>query len=81
MPLTKTKTYAQILEIQGFKKEALEIYENIAKKNPDKEILEAIDRLKKRKKFDGVNIIKLKEFNNINQKNRYEFEKWLSELK
>jgi ribosomal protein L4 len=70
----KTKTYAKILESQGFKKEALEIYESLEK---DEEVIEAIKRLKQRKKFDGVNIIKLKEFDNINQKNRYEFEKWL----
>ncbi|EDM23928.1 tetratricopeptide repeat protein [Caminibacter mediatlanticus TB-2] len=79
MPLTKT--YAKILESQGFKNEALEIYNKLLKKYPDdEEIIESIKRLKKRKKFEGVNIIKLKEFNKINQKNRYEFEKWLSEF-
>ena len=75
------KTYALILESQGFKKEALEIYKKLLEKYPnDKEISESIKRLTKRKKFDGVNILKLKEFNEINQKNRYEFEKWLSEF-
>jgi hypothetical protein len=69
-----TKTYALILESQGFFKEALEIYESLKK---DKEVLEAIKRLKQRKKFNGINILKLKDFDNINQKNRYEFEKWL----
>jgi tetratricopeptide (TPR) repeat protein len=79
MPLTKT--YAQILENQGFKYEALEIYKQLLKKYPnDKELKEAIKRLKARKKFKGVNIIKLQEFDKINQKNRYEFEKWLSEI-
>ncbi len=79
MPLTKT--YAKILESQGFKTEALEIYEKLLKKYPDdKEIVESIKRLKTRKKFDGVNIIRLNEFNKINQKNRYIFEKWLSEF-
>ncbi|WP_456470502.1 tetratricopeptide repeat protein [Caminibacter sp.] len=79
MPLTKT--YAQILENQGFKYEALEIYKKLLKKYPnDKELKEAITRLKSRKKFKGVNIIKLQEFDKINQKNRYEFEKWLSEI-
>ncbi len=79
MPLTKT--YAKILESQGFKHEALEIYKKLLKKYPeDKEIKESIKRLQTRKKFEGVNIIKLKEFDNINQKNRYEFEKWLSEF-
>jgi hypothetical protein len=70
----KTKTYAKLLESQGFKQEALEIYESLPK---DKEVTEAIQRLKERKKFSGVNIIKLKEFDNINQKNRFEFEEWL----
>jgi hypothetical protein len=71
----KTKAYALILESQGFFKEDLEIYKSLKK---DDEIIEAINRLSgKRKKFKNVNIIKLKEFENINQKNRYEFEKWL----
>jgi hypothetical protein len=80
MPLTKTKTYAAILETQGFKQEALEIYEELLKENEDSEILEAIQRLKKRKFFEGVNVLKLKEFNELNQLNRFEFEKWLSEI-
>jgi hypothetical protein len=70
----KTKTYAKLLESQGFKQEALEIYESLP---PDEEVLEAIRRLKNKKKFKGVNIIKLREFDEINQKNRYDFEKWL----
>ena len=79
--MQQTKIYAQILENQGFKLEALKIYENLLKKNPnDKEIIEAIERLTKRKKFSGVNVVKLKEFNEINQKNRFEFENWLSEF-
>ena len=80
MPLSKT--YAEILVSQGFKSEAIEIYEKLLKKYPnDKEIIEALNRLKKRKKFKGVNVLKLKEFDEINQKNRYEFEEWLKELK
>ncbi len=80
MPLSKT--YAEILTSQGFKSEAIEVYEKLLLKNPnDKEIIEALNRLKKRKRFNGVNILKLKEFDEINQKNRYEFEKWLKELK
>jgi len=80
MPLTKT--YAQILESQGFKSEAIEIYKKLLEKNPDdKEIKEALNRLKKRKKFKDVNVLKLKEFDNINQKNRFQFENWLKEIK
>jgi len=80
MPLTKTKTYARILETQGFKQEALEIYEELLKENNDPEIIDAVERLKKRRFFEGVNVLRLKEFNEINQLNRYEFEKWLSEI-
>ncbi len=79
MPLTKT--YAKILESQGFKHEALKIYTKLLKKYPDdKELKESISRLQTRKKFEDVNIVKLREFDKINQKNRYNFEKWLSEL-
>ena len=79
--MQQNKIYAQILESQGFKLEALEIYQKLLQKNPnDKEIIEAIQRLTKRKKFKGTNPLKLKEFNEINQKNRFEFEKWLSEF-
>jgi hypothetical protein len=79
MPLTKT--YAKILESQGFKHEALSIYKKLLKKYPDdKELIESIKRLQVRKKFEGVNVLKLKEFNEINQKNRFDFEKWLSEF-
>ena len=76
------KLYAEILISQGFKNEAIEIYQKMLEKNPnDKEIKEALKRLLKRKKFDGINVLKLKEFDNINQKNRYQFEEWLKELK
>jgi uncharacterized protein HemY len=80
MPLIKTKTYAQILEMQGFKEEALAIYEELLKENEDEEIKEAIKRLKKKNQFEGVNFEKLKEFDNINEENRYTFEIWLSEI-
>jgi len=80
MPLTKT--YARILESQGYKEEALEIYKKLLEKNPnDKELIENINRLLKRRKFKGVNVLKLKEFDQIDNKNRFEFEKWLKEMK
>ena len=80
MPLTKT--YAQILESQGFKQEALEIYQKLLEKYPnDKELIKNIKRLQKRKKFEGVNILKLKEFNEINSQNRYDFENYLKDFK
>jgi len=80
MPLTKT--YARILESQGFKKEALEIYQKLLEKNPDdKELKENIQRLQKRRKFENVNVLKLKEFDNIDENNKFQFEKWLKEIK
>jgi len=80
MPLTKT--YAQILESQGFKKDALEIYEKLLKLNTDDdEIKKNIKRLKERKKFEGANILKLQEFDKINEQNRYDFENWLKDFK
>ena len=79
--LIKTKIYAKILESQGFKEEALKIYEQLLKENEnDKEIIKAIKRLKTKRKFEGVNIVKLKEFNEIDDKSRYGFEKWLSKI-
>ena len=76
------KLYAEILISQGFKSEAIEIYKKLLEKNPnDEEIKKSLNSLLKRKKFKGTNILKLKEFDNINQKNRFEFEKWLKELK
>jgi len=73
-----SRQYAKVLESQGFKEEALKIYEELQKKGED--VDEDIQRLTKKRKFKGVNIIKLREFNEINQKNRYQFEKWLSEF-
>ena len=76
------KTYALILESQGFKNEALEIYKKLLKTNPnDKELKQNIKRLQKKENFEGVNILKLKEFENINQENRYEFENYLKDFK
>ncbi len=53
----KTLTLASIYELQGFKEEALTIYEEILKKDPENfEAKQAIKRLKKTtKSFSGVN--------------------------
>jgi len=78
----ENKTYALILESQGFFKEALEIYKKLLKKYPnDSSIKREIERLLKKYKFEDVNVLKLKEFNEINEKNRYEFEKYLKDMK
>ena len=80
MPLTKT--YARILESQGFKQDALEIYKKLLKKDPnDKELIKNIQRINKRKTFEGVNILKLQEFDKINEENRVDFENYLKDFK
>jgi len=80
--MPQTKTYALVLESQGFKKEALEIYKKLIKSNPkDTELKENIKRLQTRKKFEGVNILKLEEFNKITKENRYDFENYLKDFK
>ena len=55
--MLQNKTYASILESQGFFNEAFVIYKNLLKKNPnDIEIKKALKRLKKyRTKFSGTN--------------------------
>ena len=80
--MLQNKRYALILESQGFKEEALEIYKKLLKQNPnDKEIQKSINRLIKKREINGVNVLKLQEFENINEENRYEFEKYLKEIK
>lgn len=53
----KTITLASIYELQGFKDEAMLIYEEILKKDPDNfEAKQALKHLKKPiKSFEGVN--------------------------
>ena len=77
--MLNSKFYALLLQSQGFKNEALQIYNNLLLKNPDDlELKREIKNLTTKKYFKVSNPIKLKEFEEINQKNRYEFEKWLS---
>ncbi|PAF53586.1 hypothetical protein BKH42_05240 [Helicobacter sp. 13S00482-2] len=59
----RTITLASIYELQGFKNEALEIYKDILKKDPNnKEAQDAYNRLsEKPKTFEGVNL-KAKDF-------------------
>ena len=83
--MLQNKRYALILESQGFFKEALEIYEKLLKTYPnDKDIKQSIKTLINRTHFEeirDINILKLQEFENINEENRYEFEKYLKEIK
>ncbi len=76
----KTLTLASIYEIQGFKNEALVIYEEILKKDPQNfEAKQAVLRLKNPKKeFSGVNQKAKQLF--IHAKSNEElktFERWL----
>lgn len=76
----KTKTLASIYELQGHRLEALEIYKDILKSEPQNiQIQNAIKRLSnERKTFKGVNL-KVKEIF-IETSNLQElkiFERWL----
>jgi len=78
--MQQNKTYAKILESQGFFKEAFAIYKNLLQMYPnDKEIKQSLKRLKKyRSSFEGVNQ-KMKEFFiYMKDENEYrKFEEWL----
>ena len=76
----KTLTLASIYELQGLKSEALEIYKDLLKKDPNnKEAKVAIKRLSGlRKKYLGVNEDMKKFFVNMNSEVEFlEFERWL----
>lgn len=75
-----TLTLASIYELQGYKDEALVIYQDILKKNPDNfEAQQALKRLKINKKFGGVNEAAKKMFMNAssNSEELKNFERWL----
>jgi len=78
--MQQNKTYAEILESQGFFEEAFAIYKNLLQTNPnDKDIKQALKRLKKyRSKFDGVNEKMRDFFITMQYDNEYrKFEEWL----
>jgi len=77
----KTLTLASIYELQGLKSEALEIYKELLKKDPNnKEAKVAIKRLSGlRKKYLGVNEDMKKFFVNMDSEVEFlEFERWLA---
>ena len=79
----KTLTLASIYELQGLKDEALEIYRDILKRDPqNKEAKIAIKRLSGiRKNFEGVNEEMKEFFINMDSKVEFlEFERWLLKL-
>ncbi len=76
----QTLTLANIYELQGLKEDALEIYEEILKKEPENiEARLAIKRLSgKRKVFEGVNKEMKEFFISMEDAVEYnEFERWL----
>ena len=79
----KTLTLASIYELQGLKNEALEIYKELLRENPDnKEAKIAIKRLSGiRKNYLGVDEEMKKFFLNMNSEVEFlEFERWLVKL-
>jgi len=80
--MQQNKTYAQILEQQGFFKEAFVLYKKLLHKYPnDSEIKQALKRLKKyRTKFEGINQEKRDFFIYMNSDEEFkQFEEWLIE--
>ena len=77
--MQQNKLYAQILESQGFSKEAFEIYKKLLQQNPnDIEIKNSLKRLKKIKpKFKATNKKALEFFIKMKENRYYDFEKWL----
>jgi tetratricopeptide (TPR) repeat protein len=79
----KTLTLAQIYELQGLKEEALEIYKEVLKKDPDNaEARAAIHRLSGvRRHFPGVNEKMRDFFIEMDSDAEFaEFERWLAKL-
>jgi tetratricopeptide (TPR) repeat protein len=79
----KTLTLASIYELQGLRDEALNIYKDLLKKNPNnKEAKVAIRRLSGiRKKYPNVNEDMKKFFVSMDSEVEFlEFERWLVKL-
>lgn len=79
----KTLTLAQIYELQGLKSDALEIYKEILKKDPQNhEARAAIRRLSGiRRRFDGVDQEMKRFFIQMQSDAEFtEFERWLSKM-
>ena len=79
----KTLTLASIYELQGLKSEALEIYKELLRANPDnKEAKISIKRLSGiRKKYLGVNEDMKNFFLSMNSEVEFlEFERWMVKL-
>lgn len=81
--MVKTLTLASIYELQGLKEDALDIYKEILKKDPNnKEARIAVRRLSGiRKKYSGVDEEMKNFFINMTSDVEFlEFERWLVKL-
>jgi len=68
-----TKTYAKLLENQGYFLEAVKVYRELLKKNSDDEEIK-----KTLKKYEGVNLKVLEFFTRMEKEKDYEkLERWL----
>ena len=79
----KTRTLAQIYELQGMKKEALDIYKEVLKRDPsNSEAKAAIRRLSGlHRRFEGVNEKKLRYFLHMKSDEEFrKFEAWLAAI-
>lgn len=82
--MTKTTILASIYEMQGLKKEALKIYEDVYKKDAENiEAKIAIRRLtSKQKEYTANNKKMLEFFHSMKSDNEVkEFERWLMKIK
>jgi tetratricopeptide (TPR) repeat protein len=78
--MIKTATLGAIYESQGLKEEAMQIYKDILKSDPNNaEASEALSRLKgKKRNFSNVNSEMVNFFLKMNSKVEFnEFERWL----
>lgn len=81
--MINTITQALIYENQGYRDEALEIYKNILKKDPDNiEASSAVRRISKQKRYNNVNYNMFELFMNLNSDENEirEFKRWLIKL-
>ena len=71
--IVMTKTYAKMLENQGYFEDAIKVYKKLYKNNPDdQEIKEAL------RKYKNVNLKVLEYFVRMEKEENYEkFERWL----
>lgn len=81
--MKNTITQALIYENQGYRDEALEIYKNILKNDPDnQEAKSAVRRISKQKRYSGIDINMFEFFMSLNsdEDEIREFKRWLVKL-